>query len=283
LSDDRRDVRLLTGLLLGLGLTLLAVTLRLGAPEREGVSLLVADGGASTWARLSRGNGGVLEGQVTTRLVRLGAGAPQAHRAQRPPAPAAGEGLEAGPDAFTPDGSGDWELRVGGDSLRARLRVRGASTECPPRPGWAAGAITGEGEGATVQGPAIVLRSASRFASSPEALWLVGTEATAGVDPAGACPAWARLGGESWSGAALPPPLRRGDSAQLGPFRLELLGREGAAPMDPLAQLSAFERLLARPFVGPPAQLVRVRARLTLGGEARDLAGMLLVRADPPR
>jgi hypothetical protein len=256
------------------------------APSRDSLELLVSgDDGSITLVRVASGDGGLVDGQVTTRVARLSGGAPIVHRAQhvatRGADLGAPRGISASPDSFVPVEDGRrWRVRLGGDTLRANVdvssRVSGASP-CGVTPSRAAGALTQGDQVAMLVGPALVFETRRTGARGEGAVWVVGRDLALGVDafagrgPA-ACAAWTWNEGGGVTPVTPPAPealarfrakgdtLVVGEGADVWTLALDEVSRP--VPLDPLVHLTWTERLLARPLAGLEAALVRAHVRV---------------------
>jgi hypothetical protein len=271
------------------------------APTRDSLELLVAgDDGALTLVRVVSGDGGLVDGQVTTRVARLSGGAPIVHRAQHVATSGAEVGAPRGilapPDSFVPVEEGHrWRVRLGGDALRANVdvaaRVQGVSP-CGATPSRAAGALTQGDQVAMLVGPALVLETRRAGARGAGAMWVVGRELALGVDtfsaqgPA-ACAAWTWEDGRRVT--PVTPPARealarfraKGDTLVIGTgadaWALTLDEVSRPVPLDPLVHLTWAERLLARPLAGVEAALARARVRVRRPDRSEVRSGAVLL------
>lgn len=284
MSASRRDTTVVILLVVGLLAALAGVIVDLGPPRGDGVLLVATDAnGAFTFARLSSGNGAVLREQGTTRLVRLHDGAPLRHWAQHARVDRdekRGIDLAVGKDLVRVNDAGHGELRIAGDALHARVRLDGMAATCPPRLGAVTGQIAAGTEGTLVRGPGIVQRTRAHRRRATDALWVLGTHRAFGVDPGSDCAAWAVDGDDGAMFPAVTPPRKRGDQVEVGPWSVTVETLGTSAPLDPLAHLSAGERMLGRWLSAPPARLHRGRVRVSGPGGVEELLPALLLVHD---
>lgn len=250
-------------------------------PRTEAWSVVGADAdGAVVWAELSVSNTGLLRDQLTTRFLLLPAGPGSIeHRAQWGPATVTDTGVALAPDALTavPDG---WELRVGGGGLGARLQLRGAKPGCPPEPGTMGGMVEDRVEGRLLTGPAVVTRTRTEGHARHTALYVLGADFAAGIDPLAACPAWVRTGDTTWTGEAADFSLAPTTALTLGAWTLTFRSAGDPIVHDGWAHALAAERFGARAFgFAPPVTEAR-RAVVRVEGPdgARLLPALVLER-----
>lgn len=264
---------------LGFGLAWAAVR-----PHREAWTLVAVNADtAVVLARLSQGNTGLFEGQVTARLAVLPARGPVLeHRAIDGPGTLDDRGVRAGPDALVAE-DGEWRLRLDGETLRARVVARGAQPSCPPRPGELQGVIeagtgaqsAGEPLGITLSGTAVVVRTTAPGPVRDTALYVLAPDFAAGVDPLAACPAWVRAGGKEWAGKAAPI---AGDQVSLGPWVLAVRRWQDALVQEPLGHTLLPERTLSRLVGFAAPRLTITRATVTIQGMAGKRTGVVIER-----
>ncbi len=256
-------------------------------PTREAWSLIGADeDGAIVYARFSVSDTGFLDRQLTTRFLLLPAGVGIIeHRAMGAAATLGPEGVSAGTDALVSDAEG-WELRIGGDGLAARARVRGfsggepeisaargergvpAEGGCAPVAGVMGGAVEDAVDGRLLSGPALIVRTRARGAIDNTALYVLGNGFTAAIDPLADCPAWARAGDQTWSGEPGAFDLEPGVLLKLGEWTLKLRAVGPAVDQDAWAHTLWAERALAALLLGQRAPHV--------------VAHRVLIRVDGP-
>lgn len=263
---------------LGLGLAWIAVS-----PHREAWTLVAVNAdGAVVLARLSQGNTGLFHEQVTARLAVLPARGPVLeHRAIDGPGTLDETGVRAGPDALVAE-DGEWRLRLDGDTLRARVVVRGGEMSCPPEPGEVQGIIeagtgaqsAGEPLGITLTGTGVVVRTAASGAVRDSAFYVIAPDFAAGVDPLAQCPAWVRAGERGWAGKAAPID----DQVSLGPWVLSVRRWQDSVVQEPLAHTLFPERLLSRLVGFASPRLTLTRATVTVQGLAGKRTGVVIDR-----
>lgn len=277
-----------------LGLTLLVViaastrvALRVWPPEREAWVLIGVTVDTSVlYARLSSASTGFYDRQVTSRLAALPAhGFPVEHRAMLGPADASGNGISGGTDSLTLDGAA-WHLRVAGDDVQARASVTvEGDGQCPPSPGSLSG-VLGVGDGAensgafVLDGAAMVLHTVARGVVHGRALYVLGRDFSAGVDPLGDCTAWVLAGETTWTGAAPEIPAGAEADVTLGEWQLHVRRLDSALKMDSYGQLLPFERW-ASLLVGwpePHQELQRVVVTVEGPGLSTQSPGVMLDR-----
>lgn len=248
-------------------------------PVRDAWTLVAANGdGSITWLRLSTGNTGLFADELTTRLVIVpptGSGVEQ--RAVRGNGVLDTTGAEAGPDEIRRVGDG-WRFVLGGDAVQARGHVRGASPDCPPTAGEAAGIVEFEPDGITLDGGALVVRSHAEGIREGAVLYVPDRSVQVVVDPDAPCPAWWRVGAESWAGEPGPWSFDgERASIQLGPRRWTMRITRMGTVLPAMEGTLAIERALAHlaGFSPPPETLNRV---LVDPGDGRRLPGLLLRR-----
>jgi hypothetical protein len=245
--------------------------------------VVVDDDAAALVARLSVTNTSLLDRQLHTRLTVVAPGYPPLqHHALRGPATLGRDGVVQEPDALSRAGDA-WELRVGGEGLGARVRLDGADTSCPPRPGAARGIVQPDGDasaGRIVDGRGVIVRSHSTWDERGAALYVMGPGFAAGVDPLAACPAWVRAGEAAWAGEAAEVVAEPGRQVQLGDWTLTVRALGERAVEEPLGHLLPPERALARLFRMAPAQVEIRRVQVTVAGPgiAGQRAGMIITR-----
>lgn len=248
-------------------------------PRSEAWSIVGADAdGALLWTWLSVGNTGLLDGQLTTRLLLLPAGPGIIeHRASWGPAPLGDDGVRGGADALVavPDG---WELRVGGDGLGARVAARGARPGCPPEIGEMAGVVEDRTDGRLLSGSAIVTRTRMDGEIEGSALYVLGEHFAAAIEPLSECSAWVRAGERTWTGDASSFPLRRDTALVLGEWTLTFRSAGDAVVQDGWGHTLAAERLVARAFgFRPPRTEVRRAVMRIEGPGGTTLAPALVI------
>ncbi len=267
-------------------LALLAVgygAVRVGVvPRSEAWSLVAADAdGALLWASLSVGNTGLLDDQLTTRLLLLPNGPGMIeHRASWGPSTLDDAGVRGGADALVSVADG-WELRVGGEGLGARVQARGAAPGCPPEIGEMAGVVEDRVDGRLLTGPAIVTRTRMDGHEEGTALYVFGAGFTAAIEPLSDCGAWVRAGDHTWSGVAAPFPVAKGTALTLGAWTLSFRSAGEAVVQDGWGHALAAERLVARAFgFRQPRNEVR-RAMMRVEGPGVEiLAPALVIRRE---
>jgi hypothetical protein len=272
-----RAVLLGSLLLVAVGYTAVRVGVR---PRSEAWSIVGVDAdGALLWTWLSVGNTGLLDGQLTTRLLLLPAGPGVIeHRASWGPAPLGDEGVRGGADALVavPDG---WELRVGGDGLGARVVARGARPGCPPEIGEMAGVVEDRVDGRLLSGSAIVTRTRTDGEVEGSALYVLGEGFAAAIEPLSDCPAWVRAGERTWTGDASTFPIERNTSLVLGDWTLSFRSAGDAVVQDGWGHTIAAERLVARAFgFRPPRTEVRRAVMRIEGPGVSTLAPALVIQ-----
>ncbi len=270
--------------------------------------LAVVEPGRALDARVTVGNTGLLRGQGHVRLRRWGADALLFDRGTAPAgvtrAPD-GRRVELDGDLLWQDPDGSWSLRVRSPDLSASLRVADLGG---PQPGvsavlteggqWThgpaitAGRLEGWAEagsrGGRLRGPALVLR---RGGDGPAAvprisLGLWSEQGVVGVDVHGdSRVAWARWGGEDLDVDALQLDVAADGSGSLDLRPAADLVVRWDPPVqggvdDPLAHLSAPERLLARGAGGGLRRVGVVQAQAARAGGASPMSGVL-VRVGP--
>lgn len=252
-------------------------------PVRDTLALVGVDADTVVlWTHLTVANTGLLDDQLTTRLVLLPAPGndPLEHRAvQGPTAPPGPDGVGAGTDALRPVEDG-WELRVGGEGLAARIRARGATVGCPPTPGDLAGFVEDRGvEGRLVTGRGVVVHTRVEGDPEADALYVLGPAFAAGVDPLSDCPAWVVAGDATWTGT--PPPLDPSPRAtlRLGDWALTFRHVGPAVDQAPLGHVLPPERWLAAAMgYAPRLRARRVTLRVSGPGVDGVRAGLLVER-----
>jgi len=247
-------------------------------PSAEAWSLVGADAdGAMLWTTLSVGNTGLLDDQLTTRVMILPPGPDLLeHRAVWGPTILADDGVRSGPDALVAV-PGGWELRVGGDGLGARVQARGAVAGCPPEVGRMAGVIEDRIDGRVLSGPAVVVRTAVAGHAEGAALYVLGTTFAAAIEPTSDCPAWVRTPTATWTGAASAFPVARGTALTLGDWTLTFRSAGEAMTQDGWSHVLSGERLVAQAFgFAPPLTDVR-RAVVRVDGPGAGVLAPALV------
>ena len=271
--------RLAAGALVAVGVAQVGVRLWV-EPRTEAWSLITADAdGAVIWADLSVSNTGLLDQQLTTRLLVLppGPGSIE-HRAQWGPATLDADGVRAAPDGLVATADG-WELRVGGEGLGARVRVTGAAPGCPPTIGAMRGMVEDRVDGRLVSGAGLVVRSRSDGHPVGTALYVIGQDIAAGIDPWADCPAWLRAGDDVWTGDAAEFTAARTTALTLGAWTLTFRGVGDAVAHDLWGHALPAERALAAAFGfhAPRHEARRATVRVTGPGLDR-LAPALVLR-----
>jgi hypothetical protein len=215
-------------------------------PTRDAWALIGADAdGAIVYARLSVSDTGLLDQQLTTRFLLLPVvGDAVEHRATHGPAAPDGPGFAAGTDSLLPT-PGGWELRIGGDGLGSRVQVADAAPGCPPTPGTMTGFVEDEVDGRLLTGPGIVVHTHARGHVDDTALYVLGNHFTAGIDPLADCPAWARIGTDSWTGEPAPFTIAPGVVIAMGPWTVTVRGVASPVDQDAWAHILPPERWLA--------------------------------------
>jgi hypothetical protein len=258
-------------------------------PEREAWSVVAV--GVNTdvlLARLSVGNTGFYADQLSTRLLLLRqAGQTLEHHAMYGPTTLRADGVASGPDALVST-AGAWTLRIGGDAAQVRARIDGAATECPPTAGDLTGTLGTSPAGTTtafeggeiLRGTAVVVRTRAVGRIEEQALYVLGNGVALGIDPRSDCPAWARIGSQTWSGEAPPLSGRETGRASLGPWEVTWRGTAAARDTDAMGHVSAWERLLALAVGWPAPTLKAIRVGVRIRGQGFDepRTGVLLVR-----
>lgn len=265
---------------LGFGLARIAVT-----PHRESWTLVAVNADtAIVLARLSQGNTGLFGDQVTARLTMLPARGPiLEHRAIDGPGTLDETGVRAGTDSLV-EADGEWRLRLDGDTLRARVVVRGAENSCPPRPGEVQGVIeagsgaqsAGEPLGLTLAGTGVVVRTAATGAVGGSALYVIAPDFAAAVDPLAACSAWVRSGDREWAGKAAP--IDESDHVSLGPWVLRLRRWQDTVVQEPLGHTLLPERMLSRLAGFAAPRLTITRTTVAVQGLAGKRTGVVIDR-----
>ncbi len=276
-----------------LGLITLGVRLALvlEPPTREAWTLIAITVDTSgLYARLSAASTGFYNHQITSRLVALpAAGFAIEHRAMLGPSPVSGDGIAGGADSLTRT-DGVWHLRIAGNDVQARAivtpRVPSApASDCAPAPGALTG-VLGSGDGTeasgalVLDGTAVVVHTLARGVVNDRALYVLGPQFAAGIDPLADCPAWVVSATKRWTGAA--PEIGPGSEADvdLGDWHLHVRRLDDALKMDSYEQLLPIEHLAAR-IVGwpePHQELQRVLVRVSGPGFTNPVPGLILDR-----
>lgn len=218
-------------------------------PRSEAWSFVGVDAdGAMLWTWLSVGNTGLLDQQLTTRLLLLPAGPGVVeHRASWGPAPLGDDGVRGGADALVAVTEG-WELRIGGEGLGARVLARGARPGCPPEIGEMAGVVEDSVDGRLLSGSAIVTRTHMEGEIEGSSLYVLGDDFAAAIEPLSDCPAWVRAGERTWTGDAQAFSVERDTTLVLGDWTLTFRSAGDSVVQDGWGHTLATERLLARFF-----------------------------------
>lgn len=275
--------------LVGAALVVVAVgyvAVRMGVtPRADAWSVVAADAdGALFWTWLSVANTGLLDDQLTTRVLLLPAGPGVIeHRAQWGPAVLDATGVASGADSLRDDGAA-WQLKVGGEGLGARAEIRGAAPGCPPTVGELRGVVEDRTDGRLLTGPGLVVRTRVEGHAEGAALYVLGSGFSAGIEPLSDCAAWVRARGpdgaeRTWTGAASDFPVARGTVLTLGDWTLTFRSAGDAVTQDGWAHALAAERLVARLFgFRPPVAEARRAVVRVEGPGVATLAPALVVR-----
>lgn len=236
-------------------------------PRSEAWALVGADAdGAVLWTWLSVGNTGLLDNQLTTRLLLLPPGPGEIeHRASWGPTTLGDDGVQGGADALVEVADG-WELRVGGEGLGARIQARGAAPGCPPEVGEMLGIVEDRVDGRVLSGPAIVTRTRMEGHVEGAALYVLGEGFAAAIEPTSECPAWVRAGDRTWTGAATTFDVARGTALQMGDWTLTFRSAGDAVVQDGWSHVLPAERWLALVFGFRPPRTEARRAVLRVEG-----------------
>lgn len=258
------------------GLTVLAGVLltRLGVtlwpPEREAWNLYAVGADTSAlWLRVSRAHTGLYAGQLTTRLGWI----PQSqrtlvHRAMHGPGELDESGVTADHDHLRRAGD-TWEVAVGSLELQLRGRVEGFVPGCPPEAGRLVGNVQAGNEGSVLDGPALLVRSRARGRVEGGALYVLGRDVSAAVDPLAPCPAWIRVGDRAWAGD-VPEVERLHGEVRLGDWTLSYQAVGVPVSQEGLAHVLPPERWLAWVVGFPePVEVLR-RASVRIDGPGVD-------------
>jgi hypothetical protein len=263
------------------GAVLLQVAVRvLVTPHADIWSLVTIDAdGAAVWASLTVADTGLLDDQLTTRVVVIPAnGSLVEHRAQWGPTAVGSDGIQ-GSDSLTPE-AGSWTLRVGGDGLRARLTLRDGAPGCPPTVGPVGGMVEDRTDGRLVDGQGLVVRERLVGHPSGVALYAVGVGFALGIDPWSECPAWVTEGDHVWTGDAVAIPDERRSSLEIGEWSISLRGLGDPVEHDEWAHALDPERWAAGlfGFPAPVTELRRVVLSVSGPGGARIVPGLRIER-----
>lgn len=253
------------------------IALVVAPPAREAWALIgVSVDRSVLYVRLSTSSTGFYDHQVTTRLAALPTQSfAIEHRAMLGPAEGTVNGIAAGSDDLT-WASGVWHLHVGGDNVQVRATLHDAPGGpegpggCPPMAGSLAGVLGvgdgGDSSGALVlDGKAVVVHTVARGVVRNRALYVLGTDFAAGVDPLADCPAWVRAGAASWSGDA-PTVPQDGGELRLGDWILTVHREDDALRMETFGHLLGFERWAAALVGWPEPVQILQRATVTVNG-----------------
>lgn len=266
-------------------LTLLAlvgvrIALLVAPLEREAWALIgVSVDRSILYARLSTSSTGFYDHQVTTRLAALPTQSfAVEHRAMLGPAEGTVNGIAAGSDDLT-WAAGVWHLHVGGDNVQVRAMLHAedvpespeAPGGCPPTAGSLAGVLGvgdgGDSSGALVlDGKAVVVHTLARGVVRNRALYVLGPDFAAGIDPLADCPAWVRAGAASWSGDAPTVPEPDGGEVRLGDWMLTVHREDDALRMETFGHLLGFERWAAAIVGWPEPIQILQRTTVTVHG-----------------
>lgn len=224
-------------------------------------------------ARLSTSNTGLLQDQITTRLLLLDPGQiPLEHRAQGLSLPVA-QGLSTPTDTLLPTKDG-WELRIGGSALAGRIHLR--QTEgCGQAAGNLDGFLGYDKDIRRVDGLGTLVHTQAMGNVSNRALYVFGTRFSAGIDPLSDCPAWWHDAQGAGQGDA--PSLPGNDTFQvtLGGHTLQVEVLEGVV-LQSFLHVLPMERWAATIAGFPEPYLYARRALVHVEGET--LVGVLLQR-----
>ncbi|MDP2307860.1 MAG: hypothetical protein Q8P18_17675 [Pseudomonadota bacterium] len=247
-------------------------------PRSEAWSIVGVDAdGALFWTWLSVGNTGLLDGQLTTRLLLLPAGPGIIeHRASWGPTTLGDDGVRGGADSLVAV-NGGWELRVGGEGLGARVVARGARPGCPPEIGEMAGVVEDRVDGRLLSGPAIVTRTRMDGEVEGSALYVLGEGFAAAIEPQSDCSAWVRAGERVWTGDAADFAVARKTALVMGDWTLTFRSSGEAVVQDGWGHTLAAERLLARAFGFRPPRTEARRAVMRVEGPGLSTLAPALV------
>ena len=238
--------------------------------------------------RLSRSDSGFIAGQLTTRVAYIEqGGAVVEHRAQYGGAQVTETGIAGGPDRLE-RGDRGWQVRVAGGGVQVTAEIRGQQESCPPTPGLlngglgltpenalAPGGQVSSSGGMVLRASALVVHSVTRDDTPGPALYVFSPTFAAGVDPLAPCPAWVRVGDQTWTGAA--PDLGLGPLS-LGQWRLNVKAAGPPVLLDGTAHIHRLEQVLAGLVGFRPAvqELRRVSVKVEGPGVSGPRTGLLL-------
>lgn len=253
------------------------IALVVAPPEREAWALIgVSVDRSILYARLSTSSTGFYDHQVTTRLAALPTQSfAVEHRAMLGPAEGTVNGIAAGSDDLT-WAAGVWHLHVGGDDVQVRATLRMEDEPegpggCPPTAGALAGVLGvgdgGDSSGAMVlDGKAVVVHTLARGVVRNRALYVLGPDFAAGIDPLADCPAWVRAGAASWSGDGAIVPEADVGEVRLGEWTLTVHREGDALRMETFGHLLGFERWAAAIVGWPEPIQILQRTTVTVDG-----------------
>jgi hypothetical protein len=258
-------------------------------PDRDAWWLIAQDADTNVVvARISVTNTGLFAREAVTRLAVL---PPRStvveHRAVLGPGTLDENGIAVATDRLARE-PGGWALDVGGAGLRARLRLQGADVaSCPPTAGAAAGMVQDgsaapgaprAGQGFLIDGRGVMVRTRARGTAGSGGLYVLAADVQVGIDPLAACPAWLRVGEESWTGAPPAVPAAGPFSVVMGGHTLTVRPTGSAVVQDPFGHLLPPERILAW-LAGYPSPKLRLqRALVQISGLNGRRHGLVLGR-----
>lgn len=272
-----------------LGLLGLLAARGLVSPLRDTWMVVTAGrDGSMLVAEYTVSNTGVFADQLTTRVTLLRRSAsPLAHRAVSGPATIDDDGVHGALDGVE-RGDDGWTWRVEGASMRVRGSARGAIAGCPGTPARAAGildlpdAAFGQGEGASLDGPALFVRVTAHRNESGSALYALDNRGALALDPRGACPGLLVLDGAGVTGSPpwIPPDPEDNFGLDFGGHHVEVQAGRHEYVDSPADNTLWGERILAWAAGYRLPQTVLRRARVTVDGSA-PWTGVLILRSAP--